>query len=322
MLFPVKNLLPALPLLLSLFSCSSTEVTDSLNPAPESSSISITLSAPEIKSRAGSDHMLRYTAHLIKGDIDHDSNTTVVEKKQMIEGTDGNTLTFEGVDEGTYSITLFADYIPTNTTKKENGEYDDVYYKTDVYNQIDIKTTGSGMINNDNYDCFGEYVVIKKEAAEKHEAVALKRLVAKVRFVANQSIPDDLKLTISKYSVNKSYDLTSRRAADFHEAGTTGWEITPSDPDNNELFYFYTFASSPSAAGEDGKSLRAFTFKAETGDLNPLTTEIESGEIEVKGNYITTVKGDFIPVKPDDPVTRTDRIILDLSTITGWGNED
>ncbi|MDE5975659.1 MAG: hypothetical protein K2G69_03830, partial [Muribaculaceae bacterium] len=85
---------------------------------------------------------------------------------------------------------------------------------------------------------------------------------------------------------------------------------------------FYTFASSPSAAGKDGKSLRAFTFKAETGDLNPLTTEIESGKIEVKGNYITTVKGDFIPVKPDDPVTRTDRIILDLSTITGWGNED
>lgn len=320
MLLSVKNLLPALPLLSLLFSCSSTEVTDDLNPPSPSNIISLSLSAPEIKTRAGSDHMLRFTAHLLKGDLDHDSNTPTVAKKQMIEGTEGNTLVFEGVEQGTYTITLFADYIPTNTPKNAAGEYTDVYYKTDNFNQIDIKATGSDMINNDNYDCFGEYVVIKKEAAEKHEVVALKRLVAKVRFVANQSVPDDLKINISQFSTLKSYKMDSHRGGDIHNATTTGWEVTPSDPDKNELFFFYTFASSPAAAVDYGKSLGELKFTATSGTLDPLKTEIGSGEIEVKSNYITTVKGDFIPQQPDDPTTRTDRILLDLSTITGWEN--
>ena len=326
-LFKTYGLMTMIASLAICQSCTSTELLDNMGDTDyKPDVISISLSAPRVETRADATHKLRYTARLFKGNTETGS-IQFVQKKQMLEGESSTVLVFEGVEEGTYTITLFADYVPSSTVADENGEYPDHYYDTSQNEDIEMKEFGKEFINNDHYDCFGKYIVVKKEAEEKRETVALPRIVAKVRLVGKESsIPvTPAKVNITRFSTLLSYKLTSGFASSIYrypqgDVPGGNWEITPSANTDNELFYFYTFAATPSINNGKAQTLGYLSFSVEADELDPVATDINSGEIQVRPNYITTVNGDFIPALPEDPETRTDRIILDLSSLGGWGD--
>lgn len=325
-----KNLPPA-AIAVSLFlcqGCTSTELVEIPGEQPAKPDvISISLSAPHLETRADATHRLRYTARLFSGNTET-GHIEFIKKKQMLEGESSTVLVFDGVEEGTYTITLFADYVPANSEPDDNGEYPDYYYDTSGYEDIVMKDAGKEFLNNDHYDCFGKYIIVKKEAEEKRETVALPRIVAKVRMIGNETSSGETPTAVSvtKFSTLLSYKLTSGRASEIYRYPTgevpgNKWDLTPSLTAPNELFYFYTFAASPSLNNGKAQTLGYLSFSVEADGLDPVNTDINSGEIQVRPNYVSTVKGNFIPSTPDDPDTRTDRIILDLSSIAGWNND-
>lgn len=308
--------------LLLAASCSSTEIIEPAGSGPEAAKcITLSLSAPAAATRASADHKLRYTASLY-ANTNGSGKFTFLQKKQAIDNA-GSTIVFEGVDEGKYTIILFADYIPSAATPDEKGAYPDNYYDTSANDDIKLKNVSIDMLNNDNYDCFAAAVVLTKEAEERHETVTLTRAAAKVRMVAEkQSEAEITGLSIKKFSTNLYYKISSGNASEPFNYPTSQlskpWQAVPSDPQNGELFYFYTFAPGASQNNGKGTGLMYFTFTTEAEGCEPVTTEIVSGKVIVKQNYITTVKGDFLPQLPDDPATRSDRIIVDLSADTAW----
>ncbi|MDE6578874.1 MAG: hypothetical protein K2K58_11975 [Muribaculaceae bacterium] len=307
----------------SLFAgCSQTDIIGSKDsPNLNGDVISLTLSAPEIQTRADASHKLRYTAKLLKGNVDK-GDIELVQKKQIIEGAT-NTLVFEGVEEGVYTITLFADYIPIATQPDADGVYPDVYYDTSATEDIEMKSVGKTIINNDNYDCFGTYIVLTKEAEEKRESISLPRIVSKIRLTEKEPVGAETptKVSITNFSTFMSYKLTTGTASNpynsVYKVDGGKWDVSPSDAASKELFYFYSFSTS-----NYKDALGQLIFSVEADGLTPVETAIAGGDIEIRPNYQITVKGNFIPRKPEDPLTRTDRILIDVSTISDWKNSD
>lgn len=318
------NTLSVLSVVALLFSgCASTSTIDAPeSPANPSDVISFTLNAPTIGTRADATHTLRYTARLFKQNI-KSGDFEFQQKKQILEGSSASTLVFEGVEKGEYAIYIFADYVPAGTQPLADGSYPDFYYDTTQTQEISMKTFGPEIINNDHYDCFAKYITLTKNEEEVNSKISLPRVVAKVR-VVEENVTDGRapsSISLTQFPIFTHYKIknaTPSEPYNYPEGNVTEgkWDLTPPPAGQNELFFFYTFAP---YNGTQTLSYLAFTVSSD--GLSDVNTNIKSGEIKVRQNYITTLKGTYIPIPTENPETRTDRIILDLSAIPNWDSE-
>lgn len=289
-------------------SCSSTEVVDAPDPSPKGKLITIDLSGPATTStRADASHLLRYTAKLFSGSFENNNvKKEFMEMRQAIASDDKATITFS-VEEGTYSILLFADYIPAQSAQaNEAGLYEDCYYDTSNKNEV-IKVK-KFEINNDHLDCFSGYLVVDKTAQEVREEITLSRMVSKIRFVSLTDQAEDFSsIKISRLCYFKQIDQIAGKnsASQYAEPtySTTYASLAPVDENSHELFFFYTPANTDSQT-----TLKEISFSINNGSESRDIT-IPSGELTAKRNTITTVQGAFL--SPVPPVLGD--IILDLS---------
>ena len=324
-----KELMKMMSLILMMSGLSSCVQTDVVaNDSEEAvDEIVLRLAGPEesVGTRADATHKLRYVAKLFEGDNIF-SEGRYKGRAEIIEGENNNTVKFK-VEPGTYTVLLFADYIPASSEKREDGTYADNYYNTQSKNEhielIDFETVKSNPINNDSYDCFsyrsGEIVKEKDKAAILDKKV-LKRAVAKVRFLATgEPSLDNFNLTVSKLScyslffqtdgvfLNGKPDNLLKTNVDFN---------SPTNASEYELFYFYTLAQTQES------KLKAIEFTVQTGD-KIIQTKIAADVLPVKSNQITTVKGQFAYVEPEIPEDRDEDylFVTDMSTDNTWSTE-
>lgn len=153
--------------------------------------ITLSVSAPANRTtKATADHSLRFIAILYKGVFNEGSTAGVspefVERKELLASDKTGQITFS-VEEGKYSIILFADYIPSDSERdSESGLYPDKYYNTNGAEPNNIMKAGvitlksSPEINNDNLDCFSHMLTVTKNSLKLEKAIELKRMTAKI----------------------------------------------------------------------------------------------------------------------------------------------
>lgn len=311
-------------ILILLGGCSSTEIIDSpQEPAKKGKTITLSLSAPENAStRAGSDHKLRYVAKLASGKLD-DASFKLQERKESIVSEGENTTITFSVEEGEYMIILFADYIPNNSTPDEHNCYPDYYYNTNYTDKpfiIDIK---SFELNNDNMDCFGNVIKVKKGPEQVTKEVSLKRLVSKIRLISTTGLDANKEIDNISYSKIPYYPdfnleegggfVISSKPISYSSANSNNFiHIDENNKEEYELFYFYSLAD------KNGNLLSEFDFTFNFKDNTSLPRHIDSGIITSKRNTITTIKGDFL--SKEEP--KKGDIILNLSTPDNWVESD
>ena len=320
----------AVAALLGLGSCVSTSTVDEPGTIKtESDEICLTLTSPQDRAtRADGLHKLRYVAKLFKTNASNSLN--FIQRKDLIEGENNNTLKFK-VEPGSYSIMIFADYIPYNFTCDEDGIYPDYYYDTtEESERIYMLAFGDhpdaqNPINNDNYDCFNYYrgednKIYKEEGKAYTLNPVLKRAVAKVRFVSSSTPdPTDFKLTFSQFSYLDTFFQTdgasNMKTLNSSELSRIQFS-SPSNAAENEIFYFYTMASNSSVSNRISACIFQTVTSNETVETNIAAKKVD---IPIKRNYTTTVRGAFLyeePVITDNP---EDYIILeDMSTNQTW----
>lgn len=275
--------------------------------------------------RAGSDHVLRYTAKLFQGEFGTNTNPTFLERKEIIATNGNNTITFS-VPQGTYSVLIFADYIPANSSPDAIGLYPDKYYdttSTDESVRMLAFTDKNGStllnqccINNDNYDCFTGIISSIHKTEQKYEqSLTLQRATAKVRFISTTPLPDasitEIKLSSFDYrdtyfQFGESARLDGKTVSQMKLDNYTFSQM--SDESNGEVFYFYTLASLSA-----NNNLKKIEFTVKYSDGTSRKTTIDDYNIPIKKNHITTVKGAFLTEPLPDPSELGD-ITLHFST--------
>ena len=311
---------------MSVSSCSETEIVAFPEGEPQpGKEITLNISAPaDASTRATSDHKLRFTAKLFKGKYGSDPKDNFIEKKQAIASEGKGTIVFS-VPQGDYSVLLFADYIPNSTQADSEGLYEDAYYDTSSKDEeirmIAFTTNTSShdliqkhCINNDNYDCFSAYTgVINKTESVYEENFVLERAVSKVRVVSNTPPPSpvtEIKFTrFYCFDIFKQYYNTVFCEKTYENMRLSSHTISGmSNPDINEIFYFYTLA----ANNTENLGEISCDIKFQDGETKTLT--IPTGTIKVKRKYITTVKGNIL----SEPIPETGDIILHLTSDDTW----
>lgn len=325
----------------SMLSCMNTETLDPPAQADESSeTISLFLSSPvDVTTRTEDGYVLRYTVKLLL----HDNNgNKLLERKECLETGDKSqdVITFKVEPNKTYYLYCFADYIPVNSELDKDGFYKDYFYNTrmaqeNVISMITNPDGGSEKIsksffNNDYYDCFMQYIEVKKKEAQETISAILERVTAKIRFIDENLTEDNFdKLLLSNMSINISAIFETKQAQ--ADRGTYSSKdlshITFTEPgniDKKELFFFYTLAYSEQSL------LNNIKFSTINSEGVSLETSISS--LPFQKNYITTVKGRFLSTdsgeedpNPDGPGDEDDGegdIIVNLDTNKNWKNPE
>lgn len=326
----IATVLLSATVLTLLAGCSSTEIIDSpQQPAKKGKTITLSLSAPEnATTRADADHQLRYVAKLIEGDLTGQSIEVKERKESIVSNNDDTTITFV-VEQGDYTIVLFADYVPSSSSKDDKDCYPDSYYDTHSNALPQKVSINKFEINNDNLDCFGKVIKVAKGEEEVVENVTLFRLVSKIRFVSTTQLADNKEIdniSYSRISYHKTINIESASQSGGagaaiddidtqYSANTSSNFLNPSDSGNGlyELFFFYTFADKTGDKAYLGQVDFSINFK----DATKREKSIVTGVIPAKRNSITTVQSDFL----SDEQKSTGNIILNLSTPNNWGDD-
>lgn len=333
-----------LPASLFLFTaCVSTQTEELAQTAEKSGKVVLNISSPDKdKTRAGSDHKLRYTAKLYFGNTA--TGLTFKERQEIIEGdVADNKIEFEVPTRQSYTILVFADYIPS-TSQLSQGSYGDYYYNTQSDNsytmnftpQSSANTLTASFFNNDYYDCFSGAVTGQKPETLVEHPMTLKRAVAKVRFADNSGKSGNVSLSVSKLEVyqmlmqsgvmNSASQKKTLSPSDLSVYSSSA--ISPGSDNLSDILYFYTFATE----GTSTTNNLNCTFTLEGASKQ--TYEVK--DIRVQQNYVTTVKGDFLttPLSKnddqgnggsgdsgnDDKTDKSGNVILYLSTSGDWNS--
>lgn len=318
-------------LLPAIAACTSTEVTDpSEQDRMLGEEITLSISTPEASAstRADDTHKLRYTAKLFRGD--YKKEIDFIERKEEIASDGKATITFNVSQEGTYSVILFADYLPANANPDASAHYEDRYYDTTSEDEnftmlAFYKMNGPtpvaldyGCVNNDNYDAFAAYRTINKTEEKFEVDVTLNRVVSKVRVVSNTDAAADVSsVSFSRFSFVNTVSVASGTASGHAEWGKmnlANHSLTEmSDKAAKELFYFYTLADD-----YNDNFLDDLAFSVRFSDGTERTKSIDKGTIKVRRNYITTLQGPFLA---DPPASEKGDIVLNLSSENEWNFE-
>lgn len=325
----IKLLLPVF-ISSAMGACSSTEVIDQPeSPNTDNNVISIHMAGIDNGiTRATTDHKLRYVAKLLKNFYPTSSvageDPVYIERKEVIASGSDVTLTFD-VEEGKYTILLFADYIPADSSIDDNGCYTDNYYDTsNTTSQPQMISLKKIDLNNDNMDCFSGKIAVTKGSDKVDETVTLKRMVSKIRFVSATPLPENASIsgiTVSKLSYFSQLDMSGGdNSVSIPDAKTDlssdKLNSDSSDENGQELFFFYTLSNT---SLKDLLYLGEIKFKVNyTSDYEGTSVfTINSGTIPAKRNTITTAKGAFLsPATPEKGA-----ITLHLSSENAWGEE-
>lgn len=330
----MRLLCALLPALLAT-GCTSTDVVSPSDPEKKSDVITLSVSAPEAyafpSTRAAHEgHQLRYVAKLYKGKTTGSINVdNFVARKEMLASA-GSLIQFEAPEKGDYTVAIFADYIPSDAEKNDNGSYGNKYYKIDGNNDyIDILEHGDNTlppysVNNDNYDCFVKVLRITKGDDAYEENVVLRRAVAKVIVQANDGgRPDGVtKITLTKLSFMTQYSLDNGIAGANANKTNISVDLT-FDNSGTELFYFYTFPAKKGSYYIQGQGLNEITFMIGAKDDSYVYNgcSISPSLFYPEANYIYRVKGDFL--KPTNaPALPSDMINLTVSVSENWESPD
>ena len=337
--FKIKNVVPILFLFFSA-SCVSTESLDVSSPSDSSKNqITLLLSSPaEVSTRSDHDGFsLRYVAKLLK--VNYGTNTTLIDRKEIIESSDNseNKIIFKADPGSKYYVYIFADYIPSESEKDKDGYYPDYFYNTkseDGVVTLNNHPEGGTKIspnffNNDNYDCFNISHLVEKKNDEVRLSEPLQRAVAKVRFIDENLDEENFgSLKFSNLSYFPSFnhqDDTRAGALPLRSSDLEHISIeTASDPENKELFFFYTFSHS-------SKVNLPYEIKFTTYNSAGEALTKQINEIPTQKNFITNVKGSFLSLEglsednpgndtPGTDETKEGDIILDLDYNQNWND--
>ena len=334
----LSHVLPAIGCMLALNSCVSTDTLQPEKPLNESEEIVINLSAPaEIKSRATDGYKLRYIAKLVQGtsqNWDTGSNSTILQRKEIIDGENNNTIVFKVTPNSYYGLLVFADYIPEESTANSDGHYPDYFYNTTTYPlrysmrptpgvDNDSYLLSADFFNNDNYDCFSNMETIYKTEKEYIVNMTLHRMVAQVIFRENTENTGLCNVNITQLSFIKNFDSNTQSSSTVQNATLSSKLITLSntiDTDNKDILYYYTFAN------PTNQSLNtSIGFEVNLEGKEPVTKSLKS--IPVQSNYRTIVKSSYVPSvnleedPKDDDNDKDGDIILNLTTEFDWEQE-
>lgn len=311
-----------IPLILIFFfaACSSTIVDSSspTDPTANGDDLVITLSAPNTYAypgtRADADphagHQLRYVAKLYKADNTYGTNiasddANCIKRVEQL-AKDGNTIIFTGVSPTRYFVVIFADYIDaTAVIDPQTGHYPDKYYKTT--NKLEGKNNeDAGVItylaknedffNNHNLDCFKfKTVRFEKEDGKKKEFdVILERCVSQVQVVNTANNYEALKdITITQYGNTDEYAIANG-LANYKDPVSSNFIIDIADPDQNILFFFYTFNMNGKT---DNGAMKPIKFTLNPKDDYVFATsswETPEYTIGLAANTIYKVQGAFL----------------------------
>lgn len=302
-----------LPLILAvssiMCSCVATETLEPLKEKGEQ--IVINLSVPENDAtRASADHKLRYTAKLFygsKGNVDENT----MQKKELIEGTkEKNQIIFDVPEGETYTIVVFADYIPTENIGAD-GTNKDCYYNTSISNtNVEMLTTPGNaasmavspeFFNNDNYDCFFACVQVEKTKLKVVCDLELQRAVAKVRFLDSTSAAGNFNIAVTKLGYLKTLELMNDQSLrdpnytsfkSFAEVDPGAKSFSDGSAEKEVLFY-YTFADPQSSSPQ----YSYIKFTVTDNEAHSYVFDPGDGKIEIKRNFITTVRSNFLGTK-------------------------
>lgn len=320
----------------TLGSCVSTDVVETPD-TKESNQIVLNLSSLTEGTRADANHKLRYTAKLYEGTLNYLEDKTLI-RKEIIEGDQSeegatNQIIFDVPAGETYTIIVFADYIPADSKPGTNGLYSDYYYDTTSRKEtFEMRTTPGStstsvsqtFFNNDNYDCFIEAVTVKKTEAKVVENMTLKRAVAKVRLIDTSTRSGSFNVSVTNLSYLNLFDRNNNAAFGPKP-------LTPNVKFNKELtgapeqevMYYYTFASK--------NEYEKLNLNVTIEDSDSEKSNLEIKDIKIEQNYITTIKGKLLPDEkstvPDTPVTpdpdnQNGPIYLNLSVSNDpWQNQ-
>lgn len=320
-----------------LASCVSTRTEEPETNEDATSPVVLSIQAPaETLTRAGNNFKLRYIARIYSGTSSQ--SWSLLQRKEIIDGDGaGNKIVFSVPAQNSYTLIVFADYIPSDYTAGSNKLYTDYFYNTAASFSATMRTTpGSDssavspdFFNNENYDAFYGYQVIYKEEAEYKVDMTLNRTTAQVIFRDNSGNTGTAGIAINKLGARKRIDfgespMTSNPGKEADTAlgnflidGTA--EVNDTDKD---LFYFFTLADAVS-----GPQNVSVEFTANNGSVTGQASNVTS--IPVRVNNRTIVSGSFLPSSAkeeepgltDPPSTSAGDIILSVTTDTDWNLE-
>lgn len=316
-----------LPMALLSAGCSSTEVLDEPTEQVKSDEIVFNVDIPqELKSRATSDHMLRFTAFLYEGEYASKTDgVKFMEKKQVTTGNGSGQIVFKVVP-GVYQILLFADYIPSSSTPQD-GIYPDKYYDTSSTEALNgtVKMLGFGNLtynglSNPNYDCFTYVTEVINKSEDKYErAYVLTRPLSKIRFVSTTNYESRVRsITFNSFNFYDQYSIYGKSTfIRYDNLRLSNHTLDGmSDASQNELFYFYSFASP-----DQTLNMRDYDFTITFEDGTSRRVNIPFSSVYVLPNHIMTVRGAFLAdPAPDEP--ELGDIILNLTRNESWTNEE
>lgn len=321
------------------FSCVSTEIVEPKgSDSQKGDEITLRFSTPKkLATRADDSHKLRYVAKLFKMKTSQAYDPSSMQRQEIIEDVNkaDNVITFNVDPDQNYIIFLFADYIPA-ASQPSNNLYPDYYYNTQSQDELvtmlpNPDNTSSKIstkfFNNDYYDCFSWTDTIHKTTLKRELDCCLNRAVAKIRFIDENAKNENFSnITFSSFSYLTQFNQQSQiglgysnlTATDLREISLTEM----SSPNDHELFFFYTLAANKNSSV---KSLKDVTFTTTNSDNNTKQTQIQAYTIPIAKNFITTVKGSFLPLnntqEPDPGNQNDNSIILNVSTNGEWGSD-
>lgn len=345
-LFSCASLLTA-----GLTSCVSTETLEPSSQTNDMERIVLNLTADhEENTRAEVNHegyKLRYSAILYNTSFNNLAQATRKERQEILEGDkssegEENQIIFHA-PKGTYTIIVYADYIPESYDKIE-GEYGDYFYDTHTdRDRVKIlRTPGNNttedvsndFFNNDNYDFFCTVIGDIVKGEEKvTKSTTLNRSVAKVRVVDTSDFSGVYSLEINNLSSNVFYRLSTSAAYEgFGKPDKNNYEWKTErnqqldDNGEKELFFYYSTAIKNANKDSDNTMNLKVKCTKENGEKGENYEKIfDNLTIPVQKNYITTIKGKFLPSsqpEPEPEIPEGDYIVVNIESITNsaWEN--
>lgn len=331
----IKKSIPHISLLLSatslLASCVSTDTLEPSVSEADSNYIVLSVSSPpDVSTRAGTGYKLRYTAKIFTGASSSNWGSTPIDRQEIIEGeSSDNKIVFKVDPDNSYTVMVFADYIPSDFKADESGHYPDYFYNTTNSKRSTVRTTpgsdeekvSAEFFNNDNYDCFYVQESVVKKEKEVNLDLTLKRVTSQVIFREKSENKGIGNVSVSKLGYRKHFDWGTMNTFDPIAPNTDLGTISlPKDiiiDEDKDLFYFYSLAET----GEGKRYVSVeFTVNREGCDSKTFTIK----EIPVRSNHRTIVKGEYLPVPEvagEDPIDNSGDIILNLTTDLSWEEE-
>lgn len=256
----------------------------------------------QIGTRAATEYNMPegYKLRYIMAVYSQGSNAVIKRVEATADNMTRNVSLYTELDKGTYDIVFFADFIPKNATRGENGLYTDKWWNTNLLRMGAKPTikTQSDLLARDAFS--GVLPGVVKANDKISESVTLKRPWGRLNLVATDADPSSITKVEMEYI--PMYGYYNARTQEIEEgSGSITRSFELSSPQQNA-----TILSDFLLTSKEGIiTNKEITVKIYTDNLEiPYNTiEIPAG-IPFKANYITNIKGNFLD-KENKSITYT-----------------